>query len=1711
MGDKLKIIAMISIIILAVALVYAYNETGNETGSNKIPSITPKLIIPTEPKLNLTTKAVFIDTDDAYISAFPETITASDYVESYVELKSYDGPVDIVFKSNSPLIIPKQLQIYDKAITYDTFSNTCAPDSYTVKDNNVICLAKNGSVEFSKDFTRQDKDTFYWTIQRETGWKSVAEFKKVDDWTYVVKGIDFQKLQGYRYRYFLDINTKKALFAKYDISFIPSEADTLSYRTKYPGNVLDPFLNYTGGDILMERLQPYLITAHNFAEPNATNAVYDVYRGIFNITTMEQFFAQGNGTAVEDTSIFFFGGDEMHYFMLNETVWNYVPGNDDFTIIMWYYWVPAEGDGAAQRLWSESTTRNDVQIQVGDHQYCINPNAAGCFYANASGLATPSVWTMVTYACNADGTWTFYQNDTQILYNNTASCTSAANTAWHFGEIQNHAGRSWGGNFDNLMIFNKSINYTDVAEIYAARAIWNETGPATITASLSSPIDFYNTSSSTITFNCSATSDAAIKNITLFIDGAVNSTLLNDTANQLAIYFQDAVQNIDDGVHNWSCKAGGDAGANYPAERNFTIDTTEPKVIIYAPTNKTYNTTNGVKFEVNATDLHLNNCSLNLYNGDSLYNFSDNFNRADSNYIGNGWINSSSTLGEVNANISRNSLFIYDVSGIVGNKGINVRRNFSDYGSVSEISFDINTTGEAVSTDGVLNFYFTNASGRTIIQLSKNFTSYFYVNTTDTEYFSDGELNRVDSIRITNINYSANTYDIYVNGVSKGSGQFYNSSVSITGFNFTSSAALKGMHYIDNFVANFSTAYTTYSMSCTGSNCTNASAISQGHYKVNFTCADTFNNINDTEGISFTYDIPANLTQGSTTSGGTFTPYVNNTFFKNETVNFTANITDALGWKNITINITNASGSEVNATTTTGGTGLLRWLWGLPVRLVDGLYRWVIYAYDLSDNYVITPLMSLFVDTTPPSIVGADYNTTWQNDDNFIYYFNATVTETYQNNTGLEFGGTTNYTAYNTTATQWQTNFTWNVTYVPYNRTFQWWAYDNATNFAQSAVYNFNITCPAGYKSFNNTYCEEDITLNGNANRYLTIPNSIHSITSSYINIWSVNATNLNLSIGSKVVFNNPGITNATQNVSNRTVNLANYINNYMNSTYLFGSEYRIPFVFHSDDKGVIRYYAINYTVGGILEDTLTSNFTAYETAYEGFNYNLTYDNGTYTSAVGTLYYKGVGYTGTENRTGTYSVFTRAIDIPTGIGNNSYYWQMALMNATDTYYYNSSKNSQIVNSTNFTYCTGDGGVTMFLNFTFANENTGAQINASNDLTSNVYFLGMGTTYRILTTANVTENWEYNFCALPNKTFINNMTFKYSSTGYPLRTFTYQSQNLTNSPTHRVLYLLGSSDGIYSSIRTASTSGAAISNVLIQYERQIAGIWTLIGQEITGDDGIATFWLDPDYQYRFTASKSGYANAQVTIQPTQSTYTLVMSAIGENLTYVSEIAGVAWYVYPASGPLQPRANQQFNATVISSQGNLENCRFELLNGTNSNNSALASSTSITNSTYCYMSFTYNTKVNQNLFGRLSLDTTNTTGFVIVDSDWKWVLIDMNNTQAWSKVTSLFADLTTMSDFGEGNEAEYNRIVFFFLISTILIGVFVFFSGVELTNPGLTILILWGIVLIASIGGFLTYPSGNTTNSPLLFRQFGLFIILSLFVAGYFLGNIRRTGE
>jgi hypothetical protein len=829
-----------------------------------------------------------------------------------------------------------------------------------------------------------------------------------------------------------------------------------------------------------------------------------------------------------------------------------------------------------------------------------------------------------------------------------------------------------------------------------------------------------------------------------------------------------------------------------------------------------------------------------------------------------------------------------------------------------------------------------------------------------------------------------------------------------------------------------------------------------GSHNATFFCNDTLNNKNNTESISFFINteppivnliVPANNTRN---------------ILNNDT--FNCNTNDTVGVIQVDLIIDGVI--NISITNTTAGENLSL---NLTVHnLSEGFHTWTCNSSNGRSLLNGTGALRTFETNTTSDI--NFFDPTPANNSNLnvgIFGINLSLTETYFANMTIRLFNSTG--TFNTTLIIDGTRFI-NYTEVPdgnysYNVTIKTTTgTDNVSETRQliidTSLPAINITSPRG--EIIHHFFGDNLTLN-----------------------WSVSDDNL------QTCWYEYNSTNTTLTCGDN------------NFSFLPTSQLNLTF-YANDSFGNEQSNFTEWTFL-ILEKPVVFNSSTFETEQETFILNVS-SSGTYTITA-EFFYNNISQ-GESTKTGNNinALFTSIIDIPTASGNVSFYWTVSVGSTLA----NTTSNNQLINNIIFGLC-NSSLTTTYLNFTFQDETGLTSMNASNDLTDFTYWMGggSGSVTKNYITTNTTENPEYVFCFDPSdKTMTQDLDFKYSASGYPIRTFSYDDIDLTNTSTLQTLYLLSSSDGIYSSISIIETSGVVIDNVVITVEREINGIWKLVGQSTTGSDGLSTFWVNPNFQHRITAVKTGYITSQVTITPSQSLYTLTMGTITGNASYVSDIPGIKWTGYPNIGTLEPGLTE-FNVTITSSESNLENCKFELVNATNSSQ-VFGSSTSLTNSSHCFLSIVYTTIENNNLFGIISVDTTTTTGFVIIDTDLKWTLIE-RVVKDWRTVKNFIGELNDIGEFGYGNEATFSRLIFFFIITTIIIGMFNFYTGLEIQSPGASIVIVFVIIFFASLGGFLTFDYSHHVDPGIgsFIEQWGFAYLAGLSLINVLLWRKRQV--
>lgn len=561
-------------------------------------------------------------------------------------------------------------------------------------------------------------------------------------------------------------------------------------------------------------------------------------------------------------------------------------------------------------------------------------------------------------------------------------------------------------------------------------------------------------------------------------------------------------------------------------------------------------------------------------------------------------------------------------------------------------------------------------------------------------------------------------------------------------------------------------------------------------------------------------------------------------------------------------------------------------------------------------------------------------------------------------------------------------------------------------------------------------------------------------------------------------IYNNTWVTPATNSTSFDNT----FILNINKNNIIWGCEV----CDNNDGEGINCYNSNNYTLNiGSIINSIDYEPIVYETQTTSYLINISSDE-SLTNVK--LYINGKPYTTIKNGNIWSHTFG---SIPSSyIGNNSIVFSLNY-NGVE---YNTTTQYQTVNPILFGLCNATLTVP-YLNISFKDESTLNKINGTIQSSTFVYYLGDGTVNKTYTYTTSNNYSNYLFCSLPsNLTYNVKPEINYLLTGYPNRIYQPTTLTLTNSTTNKTLYLLSSADGIYVTFITSSTFNTPINNVDITITRILDGTETIIFSGLTDSAGSVTVWLNPNYDHKITASKTGYTTNIQTVKPALYQYTLTMETALDSYEYVSDRKGLKWFAFPASGVIKSTNYTSFGYNISAKNNNIVSCKLELLN---SNKTTLITSaeTFTTNGTLCSVSIDYS--MNYSIVkGRLLVNLGD--GYQILEDDAFWRLVQYNTTG--STLIDWFKGLSQLelSYFNNDEQhREYTYILLFFLVVMIICAVLNRMGWDIQTNGGMIFLVgilVWG----ASVPGFLTL---NDLTPFVLVNKFFVAIVYSMFMIGF----------
>jgi len=136
-----------------------------------------------------------------------------------------------------------------------------------------------------------------------------------------------------------------------------------------------------------------------------------------------------------------------------------------------------------------------------------------------------------------------------------------------------------------------------LAELIQLNYIGTEQEALSLSITQNIPIDYYNSTSQDITFNCSATQETGVYSLNLTINGTIYETVTGAGTTNLTLQ---KTETLSDGFYNWSC-TGNDLSNSLTSDiRYLTIDTT-PFINFTSPTPIDNYNSSSAYFPVNVT------------------------------------------------------------------------------------------------------------------------------------------------------------------------------------------------------------------------------------------------------------------------------------------------------------------------------------------------------------------------------------------------------------------------------------------------------------------------------------------------------------------------------------------------------------------------------------------------------------------------------------------------------------------------------------------------------------------------------------------------------------------------------------------------------------------------------------------------------------------------------------------------------------------------------------------------------------------------------------------------------------------------------------------------------------------------------------------------------------------------------------------------------
>lgn len=320
--------------------------------------------------------------------------------------------------------------------------------------------------------------------------------------------------------------------------------------------------------------------------------------------------------------------------------------------------------------------------------------------------------------------------------------------------------------------------------------------------------------------------------------------------------------------------------------------------------------------------------------------------------------------------------------------------------------------------------------------------------------------------------------------------------------------------------------------------------------------------------------------------------------------------------------------------------------------------------------------------------------------------------------------------------------------------------------------------------------------------------------------------------------------------------------------------------------------------------------------------------------------------------------------------------------------------------------------------------------------------------------------------------------------YPERRFTVTSTTLNDNLQEVNFYLLKLSTGIYVRFRTIDNNDNPIVGATARMRKTIDGQLVTIESDITDGSGLVTFFADPNTDYTFDFSKTGFGTVTTVIRPTSSEiYNIVMggSSPGTAINY-SYYTGLKYDFSPDGIVLNNDTRYNFTFNITSSYWNITDCYIEIKD---ENFTGITSDQGTFSSTLCQANVNYTT-TNLSILRVLGLVEINEIVNLTFDPAYRVQ-------ETYQGEASLKTFLDDLKGFQGAGFSTFTLMTIAFLIIIVATGAISAFAGIQ--NIDGVIILFVSLVWLFSYIGWLTF---NYPTVPSFFglQQYLIAYVLSL---------------